>query len=371
MKFSIEKNILLQSLQLLSKAIPTRSTLPILSCALFKIENKNLHIRSTDLEISIKSKCEISNSENGSIAIPLSKLLEITNVMPNELINFNISDIGKVNIECSSGMYTIMGLTSDEFPAEQKIESSNTLKLLGKEFNNIINNTSYATSSDDLKPVLQGVLFHIQKNEIISVATDGHRLVKLEKKNLENLNFEGTIIIPTKFLNLINSQIKETEQLNMVVGSNHIQINIVNTTITTRTIQDSYPDYESVIPKDNQKTLIIDKERFSSAIKRVSIFSNKSSRQIALELSENHMKITTEDPENITTGKEIIDCEYDGEPMTIGYNAKYLNEVVQHQNTSEIKILLNTPLNAGLFIPIEQKENTNQTTLLMPIRLND
>ena len=126
-----------------------------------------------------------------------------------------------------------------------------------------------------------------------------------------------------------------------------------------------------IFPKNNTKTLIVDKELFSEAIKRVSIFSNKSSRQVALNISENNITITTEDPENITSGKETLDCNYDGEPMTIGYNASYLKEVLQHQNSSEIKIMLNTPLNAGLFLPMEQNENENKTTLLMPIRLND
>ena len=118
--------------------------------------------------------------------------------------------------------------------------------------------------------------------------------------------------------------------------------------ITSRIIKDPYPDYEGVIPKDNTKTLIVNRDSFTEAIKRVSIFSNKSSRQVALELSENSVTISTEDPENITTGKETLDCDYDGDPMTIGYNAIYLKEVLQHQYSDEIKIMLKSPLNAGL-----------------------
>ena len=157
----------------------------------------------------------------------------------------------------------------------------------------------------------------------------------------------------------------------MIIGENHIQIKIQNGIIISRIIKDPYPDYNGVIPKDNTKTLIVDKNAFTEAIKRVSIFSNKSSKQVALNISENSLIITTEDPENITSGKETLDCNYDGDPMTIGYNALYLKEVLQHQNSNEIKILLNTPLNAGLFLPMEQKDNENKTTLLMPIRLNN
>ncbi len=371
MKFSIEKNILLNSLQILSKATPIRSTLPIISSALFTIVDNKLNIRATDLEISINIECEIENHENGSIAIPLAKLLEITNVLPNDIINFLISDIGKVNINCSKGEYTIMGHSSDEFPAEQQLENSQTLIFTHKELNEIINKTTYAASKDDLKPVLQGVLFQIGNDGITSVATDGHRLVKLEKKNIKSNDYKGSVVVPTKFLSLLISQLKdEIQKIKMFIGDNHIQIKIENKLITSRIIKDPYPDYEGVIPKENNKTLIINKNDFTNAIKRISIFSNKASKQISLELSNDIITITTEDPENITTGKETLECSYDGEPMTIGYNANYLKEVLQHQETEEIKIMLNNPLNAGLFLPVEQKDNDNQTTLLMPIRLN-
>ena len=191
------------------------------------------------------------------------------------------------------------------------------------------------------------------------------------KTYIQTDNYKGSVVVPTKFLNLIGGQLQEESEVTIIIGTNHVQTEIKNGTIISRIIKDPYPDYEGVIPKDNTKTLIINKNNFTEAIKRVSIFSNKSSRQVALELSESSMTITTEDPENITTGKEILDCDYDGEPMTIGYNAFYLKEVLQHQQSEEIKIMLNSPLNAGLFLPIDQNDNDNKTTLLMPIRLND
>jgi len=371
MKFSINKEDLLSNLQLVAKAAPARSTLPIINSALFTVNGNQLIIRSTDLEISLKLSCSIEKGENGSVAIPLSKLLEITNAMPNQNINFDISDIGKVNIECNQGNYTIMSQPSEEFPAEQILENTKTLVLPSEELKNIINNTSYSVSKDDLKPVLQGVLFQTENKKIIAVSTDGHRLVKIEKDNINSINYNGNVVIPIKFLNLLNYQINESADAKISIGDNHIEIDMQNIKLTSRIIKDPYPDYESVIPKENNKTLIVNKKFLLEAIKRISIFSNKSSKQIALEITENKITITTEDPENITTGKESMECNYDGEPMIIGYNALYLKEVLQHQQAEEIKIMLNTPLNAGLFIPLEQSVNNNITTLLMPIRLND
>ena len=371
MNFSINKSTLLKTLQILSKVTPTRTTMPILGCALFTEKNNKLNIRTTDLEISISMDCEINNIEKGAIAIPLNKLLEITNAMPECNIDFSISDIGKVKIKCMQGQYTVMGFPSEEFPSDQKIENGTKFSIKGKELINIINNTAYATSNDDLKPVLQGVLFQINEKGFVSVATDGHRLVKYEKKDLQTDDYNGSVIVPGKFLTVLNNQLEEENEASMVIGDNHIQIKLKNGTISSRIIKETYPDYNGVIPVDNTKTLIVDKELFSDAIKRVSIFSNKSSRQVALNITKNNIIITTEDPENITSGKETLDCTYDGDPMTIGYNALYLKEVLQHQSSSEIKIMLKSPLNAGLFLPMEQNENESKTTLLMPIRLND
>jgi DNA polymerase-3 subunit beta len=264
-----------------------------------------------------------------------------------------------------------MGQPHEEFPAEQIIEGGTALTINGKELKNIIKNTAYAASRDDLKPVLQGVLFEVGKDGFISVATDGHRLVKYEKTNIQAQDYVGSVVVPAKFLTLLNNQLEDNDTTPILVGENHIQIQLINGTIMSRTIKDPYPDYEGVIPKENSNTLIVDKGLLEEAIKRVSIFSNKSSRQISLNISDNNMIISTEDPENITSGKETLECDYDGDPITIGYNALYLREVLQHQGSSEIKIMLETPLNAGLFLPIEQKDNEHKTTLLMPIRLND
>ena len=371
MKFSINRKTLLNTLQFLSKAIPTRSTLPIIGCALFTQKENKLTIRSTDLEIAISIDCKIENYEKGSIAIPLNKLLEITSAISEDNIDISVSDVGKVSIKSKVGRYTIMGQSNEEFPAEQVVENGTSISIGGTELITIINNTAYATSRDDLKPVLQGVLFQIDETGFVTVATDGHRMVKFEKKDVNTQEYKGSVVVPYKFLMLLNSKLQEENEATIIIGDNNIQAKLEEGTITSRIIKDPYPDYEGVIPKDNTKTLIVDRELFVQAIKRVSIFSNKSSRQVALNISENRIIITTEDPENITSGKESLDCNYDGDPMTIGYNAQYLKEVLQHQQSDEIKILLKSPLNAGLFLPMEQNENENKTTLLMPIRLHD
>jgi DNA polymerase-3 subunit beta len=166
--------------------------------------------------------------------------------MPEGEISFIVSDIGKVSIKCMNGQYTIMGQPQEEFPAEQAIENGITFPISGKELKSIINNTAYATSRDDLKPVLQGLLFKMDEEGFISVATDGHRLVKFEKKNINTNNYKGTVVVPTKFLSLLNNLIEEEENSEMIIGENHIQISIKNGKITSRIIKDNFPFFMDI-----------------------------------------------------------------------------------------------------------------------------
>ena len=315
------------------------------------MKDNKLTIRTTNLEVYISVVVEVEESISGNIAIPMSKLFDITTAMPEEFLHFEISDIGKVNIQSTCGKYTIMGQPADEFPSEPTIKDVNSLVVPSNQLLDIINSTIYATSKDEMKPVLQGVLFNIDSEGLTAVATDGHRLVRLKKFDLKTGSFSGSVIVPVKFLSLLKPLLENEDSFNINVGENHIQVEKENVKISSRIIKERYPDYESVIPKDNDFKLLIDKNDLANSVKRVSIFSNKSTKQIALSLDTNKLIVSTEDPENITTGRETVDCEYSGEPMVIGYNALYLGEVLKKQKTNTLKIMLKSPLSAGIFLP--------------------
>ena len=335
------------------------------------MKDNKLIIRTTNLEVYISVIVEVEEPTSGNIAIPMNTLFDITAAMPEEFLHFEISDIGKVNIQSSCGKYTIMGQSSDEFPSEPTVKDVNSLVVPSNQLLDIINSTIYATSKDEMKPVLQGILFNIDSEGLTAVATDGHRLVRLKKFDLKTGTFNGSVIVPVKFLSLLKPLLGNEDNLNIKVGENHIQVEKENVKISSRIIKERYPDYESVIPKDNDFKLLIDKNDLANSVKRVSIFSNKSTKQIALSLDTNKLIVSTEDPENITTGRETLDCEYTGEPMVIGYNALYLSEVLKNQKTNTLKIMLKSPLSAGIFLPENQEGKEDKTTLLMPIRLND
>ena len=370
MKFSTSKTELLQALQKVSKASPTRSTLPILSCVLVDATENKTTLRATDLELTIQVAVSVSLEEPGSVALPLKTLMDITNELPETRLTLTADDKNKLEIQTESGIYDLMGKPAFEFPEMPENTKTGSVKSDSNTLKQIIESTLFAVSKDELKPALSGVLFRFSSSALTAVSTDGHRLVKHTQKNIDEPNYVGDIIIPRKFLSFISTQLR-SDALTLEIGDTHLTAAIHNDMILTRLIDEKFPDYENVIPKDNENVLTIDKNMFLGAIKRVSIFSNKSTHQIALNLSDESSKITTEDPEQSSRAQEVIVGEYVGENLEIGYNSEYLKDVVQHVKGNKIVVRLNTPISAALFSPETNEETSESLMLLMPIRLND
>lgn len=371
MKISTSKNELRQALQKLSKATPARSTLPILSCVLFKVEDTTTILRSTDLEISIIIQLAATIEEEGSVAVPLQTLLEITNELPDSRIAISVNGQNRVELITDTGVYDLMGKPAEEFPAIPDVDSSKGIEMESDTLKTIFERTSFAVSHDDLKPALTGVYLKFSSDNLTAVSTDGHRLVRYIVKDFSGENFSAELIVPRKFINLFQAIAPSGENVHLWIGENHLTARIGKDRFYTRIIDELFPDYEGVLPTDNEKTLVVSRDEFLGAVRRVSIFANKSTNQIALRLDSEGSTITTEDPEKASKAKEDITCEYTGEPLTIGYNAAYLKDILVHVNDGAVVAKLNTPISAALFLPEIQAENRELTMLLMPIRLND
>ncbi|MDD3806881.1 MAG: DNA polymerase III subunit beta [Candidatus Marinimicrobia bacterium] len=369
MKFTVSKNDLYQSLQKVSKVTPVRSTLPILSCILMTTKKDSLCLRSTDLEITMETYCNADIIEEGSIAVPGRIILDIAAELPETDLTFFIKD---ETIEIKTplgGEYKIAGRSSSEFSAAPLIDDSITILFSAEKFQRIVDKTIFSVSHNEMRGALNGVLFQFSKNQLRGVATDGHKLVQLTYENFKNNTLERDIIIPVKFLNVSVSNLQKTGDVRFKVGKNHVMLETEESIIYTRIIEERFPDYESVIPIKNPNKVLVDIDDFLSSVKRISIFANKNTHQIALTFSENKVILSAEDIETASTAKEELPIIYEGEPMTIGYNAEYLKDVFRHLDGDKAKIYLNTPLSAGLFYPEEQKEEEHLLILLMPIRL--
>ena len=370
MIFSTSKTELQEALQKLSKASPTRSTLPILSCVLIDSRQDKTILRATDLEITIVTEIPSSLEEAGVAALPIKTLLDITSELPETRITLSVDGQSHAKIKTDLGDYNLMARQPDDFPTTPDQIEVETISIQGAIFKEIIDKTIFAVSRDELKPSLTGVLFQISDEGLTAVSTDGHRLVKHSRSDYVSEKKLEDIVVPKKFLNYLSSHIGNSE-ISLSFNSSQLTAQVKKDTITTRLIDEVFPNYQSVIPINNKNKLKVDKTDLLGAIKRVSIFSNKSTHQVALNLSENECKLTTEDPEKSSKAQEKLTADYKGEPLSIGYNAEYLKDIVGHVSGEEVVIDLNTPISAALFSSPKENENFESTMLLMPIRLNE
>tara|TARA_A100001011_G_scaffold399703_1_gene509689 strand:- start:3717 stop:4841 length:1125 start_codon:yes stop_codon:yes gene_type:complete len=370
MNFNLKTSSLSKALYVAKKVVPFRSTLPILDCVLLEMHNNTLSLKATDLEQFVE--INIHAEFNGSLetALPFNKLFDIITAIKEETINLNVKESGGLEISTQNGKYTLMGQNPENFPQAPSIEETRKLDISLEDFEGITKNASFAVSRDELKPALSGILFSFYNKEFICVATDGHKLVKIKNKTNEN---DNQIIIPIKFFNIIESYTSDTKRkTETLISKNHLSFKTDNTIITTRLISEQYPDYESVIPKDNNKRLIVKTEDLLGAVKRTSVLSNKTTKQITLKTQEDRIVVSTEDQESISSGSETIQCEYNEEEIVIAFNSNYLKEVLSHIKTDKVTILLKNSLSASIFLPGKDLNITNssKTTLLMPIRIN-
>jgi len=371
MKFTSDKSSLQQALQQLGKVTPSRSTLPILSSILIFAKEGKLSLRATDLEISQVIFIPSEVAIEGSVVIQHRTLLEITSEIPEGEITIEVDKSHKVRISTSFGSYSIMGKPTEEFPSLPSVDDHQLVCLPAATLKRIIEKTAFSTSRDELKPSLMGVLFSFRESDFLAVATDGHRLVKYLFKDYKGESFKGSSILPVKFLNILSTYLDDEETITLSIGENHIMMEGSETTLYSRLIDERFPEYDSVFPKDNDKLLKIDRESFLSAVRRVSIFSNKSTHQIALKLSPEGFEITTEDVETVSSARETLPCEYEGEPLVVGYNSNYLHDLISHIDSSSVHMELRSAVTAAIVYPDKQQEKEELMMLLMPIRLND
>jgi len=368
MKVSISRNSLQAALQQLAKATPTRSTIPILSSVLFSARKDGLEMRTTDLEITIVTQTDAAVSEEGGVAIPHRTLMDITNALPETEVAFVASEDHRVLIKTSFGNYDIAGSSPKDFPSMPEVDNKKEIAVSSDTLKRLIEKTSFALSADELKPALMGALFEVGNNSISTVATDGHRLSHCTRTDFSSKGYEGSVIVPKKFLNLLAQYLEAAADIVLWVGDNHITTSFNGTTLFSRVIDERYPDYKTVLPKDNNKIMTMSREEMLASVKRVSIFSNRSTRQVEIEITKGEATIRTEDPESASSAEEKIQVDYDSEDISVGFNANYIVDTLSHLDGDKTVVRLNTPTSATLFGPENQKQEEGVTMLLMPMR---
>ena len=368
MKFNVSSSDLNQGLSAVIGAVPSKATLPILETILFEVEDNKLKLTATDLEISIIEYIQADIEEEGSVAIPAKRLLETLRQLPNIPVFFEVDESQNVQFKTDKGTYKLVGEDASDFPEIPDMDEGTTLNTDTDLIVNAVQRTMFAVSSDDLRPAMMGVYFDINSEGSKFVATDGHRLVKFMNKNLTSdspLNF----IVPEKALNLVSKALDGAD-CTLTVSEDHAQFSSGNTIVITRLINEQYPNYESVIPRDNDKVLLVNKEQMLATVKRVAVFSSTTTRQIRLQLSPDKLTIRAEDLDMSSEAKETISCEYGAGEMEIGFNAKYLADILSNVDDEDAKFEFSTPNRAGIVKPSEEEDGEEMLMLVMPVMLN-
>ena len=371
MKFIVDSSALLKELQKLSGVLSTNNTLPILDNFLFDVSDGKISIYASDLETTMMTKMKAEAEENGKIAIPARLLLDTLKTFSSQPLTFLV-DSNNFGIEISSenGQYKLAGQNAEEFPKVPALESAATANLNADVLIKAINKTLFAAGNDELRPVMSGVFCEFSAEKISFVATDAHKLVCHSRTDITADN-TASFILPRKPLTLLKNTLVEGSEIKMEYNDTNALFSFDDTTIICRLVDGKYPNYEAVIPKENPNKLSIETAALLASIKRVSIFANKTTHQIKLKITGNELLITSEDLDFANQAEERLTCQYEGEDMEIGFNSKFIIEMLSNIGSNQISIEMSAPNRAGIILPLDgQDEGENTLMLVMPVQIH-
>jgi DNA polymerase-3 subunit beta len=370
MKFIASSSQLLKQLQHIAGVINANTVLPILEDFLFEVEAGKLTVVATDLETVMRIQMDIEAKEAGKVCIPAKILMDSLKNLPDQPLTFTIDKNFGIEITSDNGKYKVMGENPDNFPKEPGADDTTSFTMPSSALVTAINKTLFAVSNDDLRPAMTGVFFELNKDFLQFVATDAHRLVRYKRTDV-SCPRQDSFIVPRKPLHLLKSALPDNDsELTVNYNTNHLFVKHGTTQMSCRLIDARFPDYKVVIPSDNPYKLTVDKSGFQSALRRISVFSNKSTNQVALQITGSELQLAAQDVDFSFEGNERMKCQYDGQDLTIAFNARFLIEMLNAADGSEVRIELSTPTKAGILKPTDLEEGEELLMLVMPLMLN-
>lgn len=372
MKFIVSKTVLLEHLQVVSGVVVSKAVIPILENFLFDIKDGNLTISATDLETSMTTTLKVEAQEEGQIAVPSKLCLDILRSLPDQPLTFTIDEnTHAIEISSGNGRFKLAGQPGEDFPKIPEVESDKSFSIKSEVLLKAISKTVFATGNDELRLNLTGIYVELKNSNISFVATDANRLVRYRRTDVAP-GVEQAFILPKKASNLLKSSLKDDDAPVRVDFNNaNAFFTFADISLVCRLIDERYPDYNAVIPKENPNKLVIDRMEFLNSVKRISIVSNKTTHQIRLKLAGSNILISAEDFDQSNEGHERLNCEYEGEDMEIGFNSKYLMDMLNSMDTGKVHFEMSTPNRAGVLLPFENEANEDMLMLVMPMMLNN
>ena len=371
MKFIVNSSYLLKQLSNINGVITTNPVVPILENFLFEIDKANLTVTASDLQTSMITEITVESKERGNIAVPARILLDTLKNLPDQPVTFSIDESTySIEIISDNGRYKLSGENATDFPKVPSVSNDFSAMVSSEVLARAINNTIFATSNDELRPAMTGVYVNLGDKNTTFVATDGHRLVRYRRSDVKSDN-GNAIIIPRKALNLLKATLPaENTDVSLDFNMSNAFFRFGNIRMICRLIDERYPDYENVIPSANTIKMTIGRVDFLASLRRISIYANKTTHQVRLKITGSELQVSAEDLDFSNEANERLSCEHDGEDIEIGFNARFLIEMLSNLDTDQIKLNMTAPNKAGVILPEEKDQSEDILMLVMPVMLN-
>lgn len=370
MRFTISREKLQEGLAAVAASIPAKTTLPVLANILVETTDKGIRLSGTDLDIAVSTEVVADVETVGAITIPAKKLSEIARELPPSPVRIAAAGEQRITLDCGRSHFKILGLPRDEFPAFPNIHFGESWRIRSGDLQKLIGHTSFAVSTEESRPILNGVLWELKNESMRMVATNGHRLAKMELGIKSSGAAPTELIIPPKALEQIRRLFPADEELEIARGDNHLGFRSPFTAVYTRLIEGPYPPYDQVIPKDNDRIAIADKIALTSALKRMSVIASDQTHRIRLSFNSGLLRFSVQTPD-LGEATDELPIRYTGDQLDIGFNASYLLEILRYIPTEEVKLTLKAPERAATIEPEGWNDSATYLCLVMPLRLVD
>ncbi|MGH7533876.1 MAG: DNA polymerase III subunit beta [Gemmatimonadales bacterium] len=370
MKFTITREQLHQGLTNVAASIPAKTTLPVLSNILVEASKEGLRLSGTDLDIAVSTLIQASVDQEGAITLPAKKLQEIVRELPSGSIRVTSSGEQRVSIESGRAKFKLLGLPREEYPAFPAVKFEGGWRCTSGDLQKLIAHVAFAASTEESRPILNGVNWELRPDRMRMVATNGHRLAKMDIPLKTGVAEEAKLIVPPKALDQIRRLFAADEEIEIAKSENHLGFRSATTQVFTRLIEGPYPNYEQVIPRENDKVATADRASLTAALRRMSIVASDQTHRIRMTLSNGACKLSVQTPD-LGEAQEEVAIAYDGETLDIGFNATYLLEIFKFMPTDEIRLTFKGPERAATCEPVGWDDPSSYMTLVMPLRLVD
>jgi DNA polymerase III subunit beta len=370
MRLTISREKLQEGLAAVGPTVPTKTTLPVLSNLLVEGTERSVVFSATDLDIAVRTEVVADVEEKGAVTVPAKKLIEIARELPPAPVKLSTIGEQRLLLDCGRAHFKILGTAKEEFPSFPIIKFVENWELPSAQLQTLIGHTAFAVSTEESRPILNGVLWEIKKSAMSMIATNGHRLARMEIKSEPPKTLIGDLIVPPKGLEQIRRLFSGDEKLAIGKGENHLAFRSPFTAVYTRLIEGPYPPYEQVIPRENDKIVVVDKSALTSALRRMSVVASDQTHRIRMSFNTGLLKFSVQTPD-LGEAEDELAVRYIGDPLDIGFNANYLLEVLRYMPTEQVKMTLKAPERAATIEPENWLGDGVYLCLVMPLRLVD